>query len=55
MTPEEARNFLHVHGAGHTTVEAQYRAAAKNLHPDKGGNTEDFQRLQRAMGVLRET
>lgn len=55
MTPEQARNFLHVHGAGHTTVEAQYRAAAKNLHPDKGGNTEDFQRLQRAMGVLRET
>lgn len=33
-------------------VEASYKAAAKNLHPDRGGSTETFQRLQEAKRVL---
>lgn len=31
-----------------------YRAAAKRLHPDAGGSTEDFQRLQEAKRILDE-
>jgi len=30
----------------------QYRVAAKKLHPDTGGNKEDFQRLQEAKEVI---
>lgn len=55
MTQDQAKEFLRLHGAGHTTVEAQYRAAAKRLHPDKGGGTEDFQNLQQAMRARRQT
>ena len=33
-------------------VEAAYRLAAKNLHPDTGGTTAEFQRLQEAKRVL---
>lgn len=34
--------------------EAAYREAAKRLHPDAGGDTREFQRLQEAMAVLRK-
>lgn len=33
-------------------IEATYKTAAKNLHPDTGGTTEDFQRLQEAKRLL---
>lgn len=33
-------------------VEATYKTAAKNTHPDTGGSTEEFQRLQEAKRVL---
>ena len=33
-------------------VDACYKAAARKLHPDAGGSTEDFQRLQEAKRVL---
>jgi curved DNA-binding protein CbpA len=31
-----------------------YRLAAKRLHPDAGGSTEDFQKLQEAKRILDE-
>lgn len=34
-------------------VDAAYRDAAKRLHPDAGGSTSAFQRLQEAMRVIR--
>lgn len=38
---------------GGQMIEASYRSAAKNAHPDReGGSTEDFQRLQEAKHVL---
>ena len=33
-------------------IEPYYKAAARRLHPDAGGSTEDFQRLQEAKRVL---
>ena len=33
-------------------VEATYKTAAKRTHPDAGGTTEDFQRLQDAKRIL---
>lgn len=33
-------------------IDAAFKSAAKNAHPDKGGTTEDFQRLQEAKRVL---
>lgn len=33
--------------------DAAYKMAAKRLHPDTGGSTEDFQKLQECMRVLR--
>ena len=32
--------------------EQAYRSAARKLHPDAGGSTEDFQCLQEALRVL---
>lgn len=58
MTPEDAVRFLHEHsgmdgliGDRDRFTEA-YRIAARRLHPDAGGTTEDFQRLQEAKHVL---
>jgi hypothetical protein len=34
-------------------VEAAYRAAVKRVHPDRGGDTRTFQRLQDAIRILR--
>lgn len=68
MTVEAAAKFLAEHGnqslielGGWANLarpqyvaerEHAYRAAARRLHPDAGGNTEDFQRLQEAKRVL---
>ena len=68
MTRDEAAQFLAQHGApdlislggwGHLREPAHvverdrvYKAAARKLHPDAGGTTEDFQRLQEAKRVL---
>jgi hypothetical protein len=35
-------------------ADAYYRPAAKRLHPDAGGSTEDFQKLQEAKRILDE-
>lgn len=35
-------------------ADSVYRAAAKNLHPDKGGNADDFAKLERSMAMVRE-
>ncbi len=35
------------------SINQQYRAAVKRMHPDSGGDTADFQRLQDSMRVLR--
>lgn len=34
-------------------IELAYRAAAKRLHPDRGGDSQAFQNLQDAMRLLR--
>jgi len=34
-------------------AEASYKALAKYWHPDRGGNTEDFHRVNNAIGVIR--
>ena len=34
-------------------VETAYKVAAKRLHPDKGGDTAKFQKLEDVMRVLR--
>lgn len=63
MTAEAAAAFL-ARACGNATVPgsallehaylvpAAYRAAARRFHPDAGGSTEDFQRLQTAKAVL---
>ena len=33
-------------------IDRTYRHAAKRLHPDAGGSTADFQRLQEAKRLL---
>lgn len=35
-------------------IEAAYRAQAKRLHPDTGGSTEQFQRLNEAIAAIRK-
>lgn len=57
MTREEALMFL-ADSAGWTAlatgrdVERAYRAAAKRLHPDTGGNAAGFDRLKKAKALL---
>lgn len=36
------------------TVKTAYRKAAKNAHPDSGGDTEQFSRLQAAFDLLKD-
>jgi hypothetical protein len=51
--PCDAGDFLDSPGVVHgPSVERGYRVAVKRLHPDAGGSTEDFQRLQQAKRVL---
>ena len=35
-------------------IAAAYRSAARRHHPDAGGNAADFDRVQRAAGILRD-
>ncbi len=67
LTPELAAQFI-ADSAGMGNVpsvaksvleipafaDSVYRAAAKNLHPDKGGNADDFAKLERSMTMVRE-
>lgn len=50
------RNFYETLGVPHTANEADlkkaYRKKAMKLHPDKGGNEEDFKHLSHAYAVL---
>lgn len=39
--------------AGYPEIERQYRRLAMRHHPDRGGEPAEFQRLERAMGILR--
>lgn len=60
MTQAEARSFLSRHGGvallqtppSRAAVKKAYRRAAIRLHPDAGGNSESFKRLQEARRVL---
>lgn len=61
MTADAAARFVadHAGGVNSGTVradinekEAAYRRAAKALHPDAGGSTADFQKLQEAKRIL---
>jgi hypothetical protein len=65
MTAEEAAAFLVDHGewgdvkadpedliGAPEVIALYYRSAAKRLHPDACGSTEDFQRLQEAKALL---
>lgn len=65
MTLDEAARFLIKHGewggvpakpddliGTPKIISLYYREAAKRLHPDAGGSTEDFQRLQQAKALL---
>lgn len=64
MTVDEAAVFVaeqgDVPGAEATLLkfpafaETAYKAAAKKLHPDKGGSDEDFAKLEKAMSLIRE-
>ena len=47
MTREVAERFLKEHGGS-------FREAVKRLHPDAGGNEEDFKRLQEAERILED-
>jgi hypothetical protein len=59
MTEDEALAFLRVHvgwsyGPDYDDpedIDRAYKQAAKRLHPDAGGSTADFQRLQEACRV----
>lgn len=54
-TLEEAMTFVSEHSdtqAAHAGWLVAYRAAAKRLHPDAGGDTRLFQHLQQAKAIL---
>jgi len=58
MTLDEARAFMSEHAPGDWDftdgyeIGVAYRHAAKSLHPDQGGSTEAFKRLQEAKSTL---
>jgi hypothetical protein len=61
MTVEQAATFIALHGeygASYALIDNEecrnktYRKAAAKLHPDAGGSTELFQKLQQAKAVL---
>jgi hypothetical protein len=60
MTLEEAADFIGEHSTMHEDgilsdpeiLERAYRRAARKLHPDIGGTTEGFQRLQQARDLV---
>lgn len=63
MTLEEAAAFLAEHGGVpgaegtllkfQSFAETAYKAAAKALHPDKGGSAEEFAKLEKAVSMIR--
>lgn len=56
LTRVEAAATLHLlPDAPSWAIDALYRAAAKRCHPDAGGDTEQMQRLNLAVEVLRES
>lgn len=63
MTVEDAARYVakhagtpvephHLHNA--SAIDIAYRRAAKKLHPDRGGDPDDFRRLREAYDLLRE-
>ncbi len=50
---EDALAFLTRHAPGAGSDQDRYRVAARRLHPDAGGDPEEFKRLQAAMRILR--
>lgn len=60
MTAEQAAQLLAGYGTYHheillrdpSRVQRAYRIAAQSAHPDTGGSTEEFQRLQEAKRIL---
>jgi hypothetical protein len=48
--PSVAKSILETPGF----ADSVYRAAAKNLHPDKGGDADQFAKLERSMSMVRE-
>jgi hypothetical protein len=53
MSRYEAERFLaEVSASPLSSGDAQYRLAAKKLHPDMGGSREEWDKLQRAKEVL---
>lgn len=41
------------HPVGYPDIKKQYRRLAMRWHPDRGGNPDQFHRLEWAMGILR--
>ena len=64
MTVEDAAAFLATQGGvdgaegallkHEAFAETAYKAAAKKLHPDKGGSDKEFAKLEKAMSLIRE-
>jgi hypothetical protein len=53
--PATLYNFLGVsQDADATTITKTYRQMAKIMHPDKGGNFKEFQKLQSAYTILND-
>lgn len=57
LASEKRVDSLHTLGldasASHGEIEYRYRQLAMQLHPDRGGDAQQFQRLQEAITVLR--
>ena len=55
MTTDEAFDFLGISPSTHTYKQGHdiYRALAKKLHPDKGGDAESFKVLQNAWEIVK--
>ena len=60
MTVDVAAEFIAMHSGqtagfvlrGNENFKTAYRAAAVKLHPDKGGSSDDFNRLQEAKDIV---
>ena len=56
FTPDSAARYIMLHSTivGGAGMREHYRSAARALHPDTGGTTEHFQRLQDAWRTIQE-